>query len=161
MPTASESLFRSVCGRASCHNSSDGGKNLLDLDADIIPGVGAAGITIGQSVLAVLALGMKDDMTYGPVTAQADQYGMGTIDSIWVKQGYRGKLAGKIGIGSRIAEVVAAFGPVQYIAFGEYQLDVGTPWLDNNWSFSVERGSPVNGEQGWENVSISCISMRD
>ena len=132
---------------------------MLDLDADIVPGVGAAGITIGQSVVAVLALGMKDDLTFGPVSAQADQHGMGVIDAIWVTQGYRGKVAGKIGIGSRIADVVAAFGPVQYIAFGEYQLDEGTPWLNNDWLFSVERGSPIDGEPGWEDASISCISV--
>ena len=132
---------------------------MLDLDADIIPGVGAAGITIGQSIAAVLALGLVAGMKSGPVSAQADRYGMGIIDGIWVTQGYRGKVAGKIGIGSRIADVIAAFGPVQYIAFGEYQLDKGTPWLENDWLFSVERGSPVDGEPGWEDASICCIAI--
>ena len=132
---------------------------MLDLDADIIPGVGAAGITLGQSIASLLALGMGDDLKFGPVSAQADRYGRGVIDAIWVTQGYRGKVAGKIGVGSRIADVVAAFGPVEYIGWGEYQLDLGTPWNCNDWTFSVERGSPIDGEPGWEDVNIYRIDV--
>ena len=139
---------------------------MLDLDADIIPGAGVAGIAIGQSVEELLALGMEDDveshigrrvLKFGPVWAIDD--GTGIIGWIWVKRGYRGKIAGKIGIGSRIAEVVAAFGPLEYIGMGEYQLDKGTPWLENDWTFIVERGSPVEGEPGWQDASIYCINV--
>jgi len=141
---------------------------MLDLDEDIIPGVGAAGITIGQSIAALLALGMEEGaephlarhlLTFGPVSAISAIDDTGVIGWIWLKQGYRGKIAGKIGVGSRIAEVVATFGPVEYIGIGEYQLDKGTPWLENDWTFIVERGSPVEGEPGWEDASIYCINV--
>jgi hypothetical protein len=54
---------------------------------------------------------------------------------------------------------VAAFGPVEYMGMGEYQIAQGTPWLANDWSFCVERGSPVMGEPGWEDACIECICV--
>ena len=113
---------------------------MLDLEAEIVPGVGAAGITIGQSIEALLALGMEADveprvarrlLTFGPVSAIDDDTGV--IGGIWVKGGY--------------------------IGMGEYQIAKGTPWLDNDWTFIVERGNPVMGEPDWEEACIECINV--
>ena len=98
----------------------------------------------------------KRVLEFGPVWAYDDDTGV--IEGILVKAGYRGKICGKIGIGSRIAEVVALFGSVEHIMLGEYQIDKGTPWLQNDWMFYVERsGFLPMGEPGWDDAYIESI----
>ena len=138
---------------------------MLDIDADIVPGVGEAGITLGQTVEELLALGMTDDvdpliakrvLDFGPVRAYDDDTGI--IEGISVKSGYRGKIEGKIGIGSRIAEVIAVLGSIEYTMMGEYQIAKGTPWLNNDWTFIVEKdGYLPMGEPGWDDACIESI----
>ena len=98
----------------------------------------------------------KRVLEFGPIRAYDDDTGI--IGGILVKVGYRGKISGKIGIGSRIADVVALFGPVEYIMMGEYQIDKGTPWLNNDWTFVIERsGYLPMGQLGWDDARIESI----
>ena len=139
---------------------------LLDLDADLIPGVAAAGLSIGQPVTELLRLGSPDAieprigcrvLKYGPVWVFEAEAGV--VMQVCVRAGYRGKLAGKIGVGSRVSEVEAAFGPLEYVGAGEYQIAKGTPWLANNWLFSVGRGIPAMNEPGWQDAPVECVCI--
>lgn len=87
---------------------------MLNGDEPIIPGIGAAGIRIGASLASVLGNAASEQPSrpkyeLGAVTFWARE---GRIDQIGVTSGYRGKIAGQIGVGSTLAELQSAFGPV-------------------------------------------------
>lgn len=153
---------------------------MLDLDAEITLGVSAAGVTIGQSVASILKANSPDSieqrvgcrvLKFGTVWAfekyralwggdETDT--MGVVDQVCVHAGYRGKIAGLIGIGSCLAEVEATFGPLEHVDGTypeEYQLDLGTPWCATDWCLEVEKGSPRMGEPGWREARIACICI--
>ena len=153
---------------------------MLNLDAEITFGVGAAGITIGQSVASLLEADAPDSieqrlgcrvLKFGPVWAFEkykalwggdESNTLGVVDQVCVRAGYRGKTAVLIGIGSRLAEVEVAFGPLEHVEGAcpeEYQLDLGTPWCATDWCLEVEKGSPPMGEPGWRDARISCICV--
>lgn len=146
---------------------------MLNLDAAIIPGVGAAGIAIGQPIEAVLRLGppdgIEDRITLGIFFCRVLKYGpvwvfhtTEVVDQICVFEGYRGKIADLIGIGSRITDVEAAFGSVENIQQDEYQVAGPPPGMSANWCFEVEKGSPSMGEPGWLDARLCCIcAMED
>lgn len=109
---------------------------MLDLDAPIIPGEGAAGIRVGSRIAelpadvlarfsverrvnpclpnAVLTLYRSDAVT---LTVENR-----VIDQIEMHGDYRGRLRGAVGIGSTVAEVEARIGPV--IKDGEDNLSI-------------------------------------
>jgi uncharacterized protein (TIGR02996 family) len=91
---------------------------MLNLEAPIIPGISAAGIRIGQPVETILAvlqplevvpLDGCQRLRFGAVDLWVKQR---LVDQIGIYKGYRGTIAGKIGIGSILQEVEAAFGSV-------------------------------------------------
>jgi len=138
---------------------------MFDLDAEIIPGVSAAGITLGQPIAPVLRFRQPDAieqrigvrvLKYGAVWL-FEPDGEGVVSQVCIFAGYRGKVSGSIGIGSRICEIEAAFGSLEHIMGNEYQIDRGTPWLNNDWCFTLEKGSPSIGEPGWGEARIDCI----
>jgi hypothetical protein len=133
----------------------------IELDADLVPGVAAAGIAIGQPIEAVLKLAVPDSieprvglrvLKFGPVWVFDRD---GRVNHVCVFAGYRGRLAGSIGVGSLVSEVEAAFGPVEDLEWDEYQV----PAMPG-WCFAVERGSPAIGQPGWASVRLEalCIS---
>jgi hypothetical protein len=94
---------------------------MVDLDATIIPGKGASGISIGtnlrdlpegtrpQSVTPLLSGGLKHDL--GSVKIWSKD---GVITQVGVYSGYRGTLRSDIRVGSTLAEVEDCFGcPVE------------------------------------------------
>jgi hypothetical protein len=95
---------------------------MLDLDAPIVPGVGAAGLTLGDDVAKLLALRTPASIAtlpgtgrtrrdFGPISVWEAR---GRIERIRVSEGYRGRLDGIIGIGTTIADVERHFGkPVE------------------------------------------------
>ncbi|HLK60122.1 MAG TPA: hypothetical protein VKU00_26410 [Chthonomonadaceae bacterium] len=138
---------------------------MLDLDAELVPGVEAAGIALGQPVELVLHLESPDAIEQR-IGCRVLKYGAiwlfdeaGIVDQICVWDGYRGKIAGVIGIGSRIAEVEATFGPLLHIEQEEYQVDTEEPGISSNWCFSVEKGSHSMGEPGWGDARLCCICI--
>jgi hypothetical protein len=76
----------------------------------------------------------------------------GRVNHICVFAGYRGRLAGSIGVGSLVSDVEAAFGPVEDLEWDEYSVP-GMP----GWCFAVEQGSPALGEPGWTSVRLDSI----
>jgi hypothetical protein len=91
---------------------------MLDLNAPIIPGLSAAGIRVGSEHSELAEAGQSkperihgNDVKYrlGAVTLWVND---GLIEQVSVRSPYRGKVNGLIGIGDRIADVQAAFGPV-------------------------------------------------
>jgi hypothetical protein len=101
----------------------------LDLDAPIVPGQAAAGISLGSAVetlldacrdtfieqhLANTCLQLPTSLvrySSDPVALWARG---GTIEQIEVRWGYRGALPGGIRIGATVAEVEAALGATTY-----------------------------------------------
>jgi len=153
---------------------------VLNLDAEIVPGVSAAGITIGQSVAAILKANSPDSieqrigcrvLKFGSVWAfekynalwGGDDTGTtGVVDQVCVHAGYRGKIAGSLGIGSRLSDIEAALGALEHVDGAypeEYQLDLGTPWCATDWCLEVEKGSPLMGESGWREARVACICI--
>ena len=91
----------------------------LDLDAPILPGLGAAGVRLLDDLDAALAGEEPDERTeydFGRATVRVGPVSLGAIDGVitgfQLGPGYRGKVAGAVGIGSTLAEVEAAFGPI-------------------------------------------------
>jgi hypothetical protein len=132
----------------------------IDLDAALVPGVGAAGLTIGQPTKSLLEVAVPDSveqrtgllvLKYGPVWLFDKD---GRIDQICVFSGYRGRLAGTIGIGSLVAEVEAAFGPLEDLEWGEYGAS-GMP----GWCFAVEAGNPAMNSPGWSSSKLASICI--
>jgi hypothetical protein len=87
---------------------------MLNGDKAIVPGIGAAGIRLGASLASVVgnvATEQPNRLKYelGAVTLWARQ---GRIDQIGVCDGYRGKIEGRIGVGSTLAELHSAFGSI-------------------------------------------------
>jgi hypothetical protein len=94
------------------------------MDADIIPGTGAANLRLGTAISAVLqdygavfradvlydALGRPSGHRYRSSSVDLRSHD-GTIAQIMVHGTYRGRLARAIGLGSTIADVEAAIGP--------------------------------------------------
>ncbi|MFN3652066.1 MAG: hypothetical protein ACK47B_21020 [Armatimonadota bacterium] len=91
---------------------------MLDLDAPIVPGLCAAGISLGESAETILAWRpnresiLPDGCTrleFGPVHVWLKDQ---AVMQIGVYRGYTGRLAERIGIASTIAEVESLLGPV-------------------------------------------------
>ena len=91
---------------------------MFDLDADIVPGTGAAGVRLGQPVTDVLS---RVDPIRVTELHGSCRYEFGSVD-LWVKagaifqiglyQGYRGLIDRRIGIGSTLAELERELGRV-------------------------------------------------
>jgi hypothetical protein len=131
----------------------------IDLDADLVPGVGAAGLAIGQPIKSLLEVARPDSveqriglrvLKYGPVWVFDKD---GQINQISVFSGYRGRLAGTIGIGSFVAEVEAACGPLEDLEWGEYGAS-GMP----GWCFAIEDGPMIN-DPGWSSSQLASICI--
>jgi hypothetical protein len=93
--------------------------NVFNLDAPIVPGKSAAGISIDDSIEAILLQVQPFTITD---LSQEKRYQFGSV-SLWVNNegkikqiglypGYRGKIAELIGIGSTISEVIGSLGVV-------------------------------------------------
>jgi hypothetical protein len=87
---------------------------MLNRDEPIIPGIGAAGIRLGASLASVIGNIASQNPSrrmyaLGAVTLWARD---GHINQIGVSDGYRGKIAGLIGVGSTLAELHNAFGSI-------------------------------------------------
>jgi hypothetical protein len=89
---------------------------MIDLDATIVPGKSAAGVSVGGAVTELLAtvhsqsttrlaIGEKHDL--GSVKVWAKH---GVIFQVGVYSGYRGVLQPGIGVGSTISDVEDSFG---------------------------------------------------
>lgn len=97
---------------------------VLDLDADIIPGAGAAGLRLGTAIGTVLqahgavftaealydALRRPSGHRYHSPSVDLWSHD-GTIAQIMVHGNHRGRVAHAIGLGSTIADVETAIGP--------------------------------------------------
>jgi hypothetical protein len=97
---------------------------VLNMEADIIPGTGAAGLRLGTAISAVLqdygavfsadvlydALGRPSGHRYRSSSVDLWSHD-GTMAQIMVQGTYRGRLARVIGLGATIADVEAAIGP--------------------------------------------------
>jgi hypothetical protein len=106
---------------------------MLDLDAPIIPGYAAAGLTLGQA---------PPDISEPVKGASAFPNGVLRLDydsvSIWIASGaivqigvrerYRGMLDGMISIGSTIVDVEAHLGPVRADLDGNLVVEGGSGW---------------------------------
>jgi hypothetical protein len=132
----------------------------IDLDADLVPGAGAAGYAVGQPIESVLEFAAPESveqrigvrvLKFGPVWVFERE---GRITQICVFAGYHGRLADTIGVGSFVSEVEAAFGSVEDLEWDEY----GVPGMPG-WCFAVKRGSPAMGEPGWASVRLDCICI--
>ena len=88
---------------------------VIDLEAPIVPGLGAAGITLGQvpenlpHPISTTHLKDSDLLEYPSVTIWVKD---GVVCQIGVRAGYRGKLDGVLSIGSTIADVIELLGDV-------------------------------------------------
>ncbi|SRR5579885_3598751 len=91
----------------------------MNIEADIIPGESAAGIQLGSSIEEVLNKD-KNSFSSGEVvnispsfplniryrSAMVDVWAVeGKVEQIMVHDGYCGKLMGKIGLGSTVADI--------------------------------------------------------
>lgn len=87
---------------------------MFDLDAPIIPGVSAGGVSIGDAAREIV------ERAGGTFTASCVKYPFGAV-TLWVRggrvtqvgvgDGYRGKIAGTpIGVGSLVSELEEAIG---------------------------------------------------
>src|SRR5258708_413382 len=130
----------------------------INLDADLVPGVGAAGLFLGQLILSLLEVAAPASieprvglrvLKYGPVWV-FDREGL--IAHVCVFGGYRGTIAGAIGVGALVSQVEAAFGPLEDLEWNEYEV-VGMP----GWCFGVDAGSPAMSAAGWSEVRIASI----
>ena len=99
---------------------------MLDLDAPILPGRGAAGIRLGDRLENVLraCAGLFTEARVGNAclcdpwsasvyhSASVDvSHRDGRVSQITVHGGYRGRLRGAVGLGSTPAEIACAIGP--------------------------------------------------
>ena len=93
--------------------------NPFNLDAPIVPGKSAAGVSIGDSIEDILMQLKPFTITELP---QEKRYHFGSVN-LWVNNegkvkkiglypGYRGKIKNFIGIGSKISEVLESLGTV-------------------------------------------------
>ena len=93
--------------------------NVFNLDAPIVPGKSAAGISIDDSIEDILLQAKPFTITD---LSQEKRYQFGSV-SLWVNDkgkikqiglhpGYRGKIAESIGIGSTISEIIGSLGVV-------------------------------------------------
>ena len=92
---------------------------MFELDAPIVPGIGAAGIRLGAPVQLIRSLAAVprrrldqtlEHIELGPVSVWIRD---GLIDQIGVAAGYRGAVAGTdVGIGSTLRQVSTALGEV-------------------------------------------------
>jgi hypothetical protein len=122
---------------------------MLDLDAPIVPGVGAAELTLGDDVAKLLAARRPSAIGTLPGTGRI-RYDFGPI-SIWeangrikqlrVSEGYRGKLDGVVGIGTTVAEVESHFGK----AVEEDEEDSLIVQGVDGWCFETESWSSPSG----------------
>ena len=99
----------------------------MNIDAPIVPGESAAGIQLGSPIEEVLNA-HKHSFSSGEVvrpsfptlvktryrSAMVDVWAIeGRVKQIMVHDGYRGKLMGKIGLGSTIADIERYIGAVE------------------------------------------------
>jgi len=119
---------------------------MIDLDAPILPGKAAAGISIGTPVNDLLGRsqsttkldGLKYDL--GAVKVWSEN---GVITQVGVSSGYRGALEGGIRIGSTIAEVEDCFGCSVEEDDCDNLVVPGSP----GWCFDTEEWSGVHTVQ--------------
>jgi hypothetical protein len=93
--------------------------SVFDLKAPIFPGSAAAGLYLGQPVRTVLRhvrplrtekLSGCKRLRFGTVDLWVQD---GRIGQIGLLAGYRGKIGGKVGLGSRLARVDELWGPIR------------------------------------------------
>ncbi len=88
----------------------------MNIDAPIVPGESAAGIQLGSPIEEVLnehknSFSSGENLKYSRATtryrsAMVDVWVIkGKVEQIMVHDGYRGKLMGKIGLGSTFADI--------------------------------------------------------
>lgn len=124
---------------------------MLDLDAAIEPGVGAAGLRLGDEVAQILALHKPDSSAklpgsertrhdFGPISIWEAR---GRVEQIRLSEGYRGMLDGIIGIGSTIAEVERHFGrPVEEAEEDELVVQDFDGWCFETEGWALPSGTP-------------------
>lgn len=92
---------------------------MFDLDAAIIPGRSAAGISIGTAADEILSreqplrrqpLKTQELLTFDSVELWVED---GRVRQIALSAGYRGTLAGSVGIGTTLGDVISLLGPVE------------------------------------------------
>jgi hypothetical protein len=100
---------------------------MLDLAAPIIPGMGAAGITLGSVIESVQAINehefdCQSVLDYRQRPSDITRYTSpsvnlwehaGVVDQIMVHGTYRGQVLGRLGLGATIADVERLFGDWQ------------------------------------------------
>jgi hypothetical protein len=93
--------------------------NVLKLDAPIVPGKSAAGVSIGDSIEDILQRAKPSTITDW---SQGKHYQFGSVN-LWVNNkgkikqiglypGYTGQIAKRIGIGSKISDIITSLGAV-------------------------------------------------
>src|SRR5579859_7165255 len=114
---------------------------MINFHERLLPNHSAAGVTIGQAVAQLLEQNTPSRieerigcrvLDFGAVWV-FDRHGK--IFQVCVWEGYHGKIADTIGIGSSIAEIEAMLGPVEELESDEYGV-AGVP----GWCFDVEEG---------------------
>lgn len=91
---------------------------MLRLNDEIVPGVGAAGITLGSNIAPVLKGVDPKSISHLPSCTRYD-FGevclwesRGVIDQIGIVHGYTGKISEKIGVGSTLKELESELGEI-------------------------------------------------
>jgi hypothetical protein len=140
---------------------------LLDLTAPIIPGVSAAGISLGCAIESVLTI--KEAFDRQPVldyrqrpsgitrytSSSVDLWEhAGVIDQIMVHGAYRGQILGRLGLGATIADVERVFGNWQEDE--EDNLVIGS--LPGLW-FEIEGCFPSVDDPAIQSASICTIGV--
>ncbi len=133
---------------------------MLDLNAELIPDRAGAGVTLGQSIASVLDV-TQPEAVEARVGCRAFKFGSvwlfekeGVISQICVFAGYTGKIAGSVGIGSTVTEVMAAFGFVE-----EDEEDCFGVTAMPGWCFEVENIVVAAESTNWPSARIACICI--
>ena len=132
---------------------------MLNINAELLPGKAGAGIELGQLLSAIHDLAHANTISER-INCRVLQYGSiwlfesnGVVNQVCVFAGYRGKVAGTIGITSTIADVEAFLGQVvdyEGVCFGVASMP--------GWCFEVEKGLSMT-DAGWLNAQLKSICI--
>ena len=124
--------------------------NVFNLDAPIVPGKSAAGVSIGDNIEDILLqakpftitdLSQEKRYQFGSVSLWANNEGK--IKQIGLYPGYRGKIAESIGVGSTISEIITSLGAVVEDEEDNLVVDGSPGWcFDSSGWQSLQSGVP-------------------